>query len=239
MEWRVRIGGLEVTLQIHRSTKTATTFRLQLCIVSLPGNRSFGIGLHLWQFRCGSYPCFSPWCIIHCVGTTALWLEVRYNNEVRHKLDEEQTQLEPEFKHKMFVTDFLQGIKMLQNDRKQTHCLHSYQVWAQEGGDHVYLRSVSGTLHMIGTLHVCCLKKRLGEWVLAKVSSLHLGETGEGPAKGRWYRRGHRFQASDPSGFLHLCIIAIFFIAYPTRTPTHLQKWGYQPQLENHQIRSQ
>ena len=111
------IGGLEVTLQIHRSMRIATTVQLQLCIVSQPGNRSFGTRAASWTVLVWVLP-----LLIHCLGTTALWLEVRYNNEVDHKLDEERTQLEPGFKHKMFIPGFLRGIKILQNDRKQAHC---------------------------------------------------------------------------------------------------------------------
>lgn len=111
----------------RQSMKIATTLQLQLCILSLLGNRSFGIRAASLTVLVWVLPLLLS--LVHYplsgdhypfgwnVGTIM---------RSATRLNEEQTQLEPGFKHKTFIADFLQAIKMFQNDRKQTHCLHSY-----------------------------------------------------------------------------------------------------------------
>lgn len=159
MEWRVRIRGLEATLKIHRSMKNAVTVRLQLCILLLQGHKPFCIyaaSLAVWVCVLPLLPSLFHYPLSgdHYPFGWKLWTIMRSAT----RLNEEQTQLGPGLKYKTFIPDFLQGIKMLWNDRKQTHCLHGYSVLAQEGRDHGYFNPVSVTMNMTGTLYVCCLR---------------------------------------------------------------------------------
>lgn len=124
MEQRLRIWGLEVTVQIYRSTKIVPQFSCSCAPPTPQRNKPFGICVaSLMVLVCVlplrpslfHYPLSGDHYPFGCKSWTIIRSATWFN--------EEQTQLEPGLKHKTFIPGFLQGIKMLWDDRKQTHCL--------------------------------------------------------------------------------------------------------------------